>query len=310
MARKLTSRGGKFIYALVDIGDGARLPRLEGLGRAPVHVIGHARIGAVVSDLCAVKVRPERRHLTAHQAVLRQLGERGTVLPMRFGVLAQGEKAVLNLLEDNEREISAQLRELEGKVEMGLRVKWQVNNIYEYFVETHPELARERDRCLQREATNSGRSKRRDALSNRDAKIELGRLYERLLQAQRAAHRDRVASALRQHGSAIRDIALKNKCDVMNLACLVDRDRLAEFEKKVMETSTLFDDHYLFNYSGPWAPHNFVDIHLDLPRRRRDSRSPTGADSPAGKHSPADHSATDHSSTDGSSADRQRREAG
>ncbi len=269
MARKPTNRGGKFIYALIEAGD--HLPRIAGIGQSPVYTLNHGRIGAVVSDLFATRVRPERRNLTAHQTVLRQLGAKCTVLPMQFGVLAQGSKAVLKLLADNETEIVAQIHKLRGAVEMGLRLKWQVDNIYDYFVNTHPELKQERDRCLNARGGDT-RKKPRSGLANRDEMIELGRFYERLLQAQRNTHKSKVESVLQENCRAIRSLAPKNERDVVNLACLVNSDCLDAFEQQVIQASTLFDDHYVFSYTGPWAPHNFVDIRLDPTSSQRASK--------------------------------------
>ena len=51
---------------------------------------------------------------------------------------------------------------------------------------------------------------------------------------------------------------------IMKLACLVPRDRQAEWEEGVRRAASLFDDHYRFDYNGPWPPYSFVDIDLKL----------------------------------------------
>ena len=48
----------------------------------------------------------------------------------------------------------------------------------------------------------------------------------------------------------------------MNLACLVDRDRLKEFETGVVEAARGFNNDFAFDFNGPWPPHNFVDVEL------------------------------------------------
>jgi hypothetical protein len=50
----------------------------------------------------------------------------------------------------------------------------------------------------------------------------------------------------------------------MNLACLIARDAQAEFEEIVFKTANNFDNNFSFDYSGPWAPHNFVEVNLKL----------------------------------------------
>jgi hypothetical protein len=31
-----------------------------------------------------------------------------------------------------------------------------------------------------------------------------------------------------------------------------------------VEAANLFDGNYCFDYSGPWAPHSFVDVDLQM----------------------------------------------
>jgi hypothetical protein len=50
----------------------------------------------------------------------------------------------------------------------------------------------------------------------------------------------------------------------MNLACLVKRGALPKFETAIFEAAKLFDNNYSFDYNGPWAPHNFVELDLSL----------------------------------------------
>ena len=106
-----------------------------------VYAIGDGPIAAVVSDLPDKKVRPERRRLAAHHEVLRRLMADHTVLPMAFGLIADGPESVHRILRLNRDVFDEQLERLRGKVEMGLRVNWDVPNIFEYIVASHPELA-------------------------------------------------------------------------------------------------------------------------------------------------------------------------
>ena len=55
----------------------------------------------------------------------------------------------------------------------------------------------------------------------------------------------------------------KNEREVMNLACLVRRqESQTTFEAAIFEAAKLFDNNFTFDFNGPWAPHNFVDIEL------------------------------------------------
>jgi hypothetical protein len=50
----------------------------------------------------------------------------------------------------------------------------------------------------------------------------------------------------------------------MNLACLVKRDAMPQFEADVFEVAKQFDNNFALDYNGPWAPHNFVNVDLEL----------------------------------------------
>lgn len=147
-------------------------------------------------------------------------------------------------------------------MEMGLRVIWDVPNIFEYFVDTHPELRAARDRFLTGHRAPT-----------QDDKIELGRLFEHLLTEDRSLHAGRVEEVLSAYCVEIKPNKPRNEREVVNLACLVDRDRGAGFEAAVFDAAKLFDNSFAFDYSGPWAPHNFVDLSLDLQPVRSAARS-------------------------------------
>jgi hypothetical protein len=136
---------------------------------------------------------------------------------------------------------------------MGLRVSWDAPNIFEYFVNTHPELRAARDRFLGAYRNPS-----------QEDKIELGRMFDRLLHEDREIHTEKVEEILSRYCQQIK----RNKCrvegEVMNLACLVKREAQEKFEEGVFAAAQLFDNNFTFDYNGPWAPHNFVELDLKL----------------------------------------------
>ena len=264
MAGTTNSSRGKLIYALTDVGAGAdeQIYRVQGIGSATVYSIGEGAVAAVVSDIHSPKVRPERRNLMAHRTVLAHLLEVGTVLPMRFGVIASNAEAVRRLLSANREAIADQLARVRDRIEMGLRVSWDVSNIYEYFVSQHPLLREARDRLLQ-QGDNA----------NRDERIEVGRMFDHLVTEAREQYTEQVMDVMRGFCEEVVATPVKKEKEVMNLACLVERDGQREFERGVFEASKRFNNDYLFDYNGPWAPHNFVDLDLVTPAANQASKT-------------------------------------
>jgi hypothetical protein len=252
----------KILYALCSSDDTTSSPKVKGLEAAPVYSIDHEGLRAIVSDTLSPRVRPERRNISAHQGVLHTLMEGATVLPMRFGVIARNADAVRKLLATNRKSIKEHIDRLSGRVEMGLRVSWDTANIYEYFVATHPVLRETRDEVY-------GKSDH----VKRDDKVELGRLYESLRAADRKEYTEKVKEILLDYCEDIIENPVKRDKDIMNLACLVERNKIDEFAKGIFQASKFFDNVYLFDYTGPWAPHNFVTLDLHAPTSKKSAEA-------------------------------------
>ncbi len=242
---------GRYLYAIIDGGQEQTLVGIVGMDGADVYTLGDGQVSAVVSDLPDRKVRPERRRLAAHHAVLKGLMTEHTVLPMAFGLIADGEEQVRRILQLNSDAFADQIRRVKGKVELGLRVAWDVPNIFEYALKIHPELAAFRDQIFR-----GGRE------PSQDEKIELGRAFEQSMNDDREAHIERVTASLEPRCVEIVNNKPRNEREVMNLACLVDRNRVKDFEAAVIEAARSFDSHFSFDFNGPWPPHNFVEIEL------------------------------------------------
>jgi len=241
-----------YVYAVVG-GVQKREYGFSGINGAPVYSISNGDIAAVVSDVPNEKIRPERRHLAAHWEVLNHVMDEAAVLPVSFGIIGESSDAIRKLLSRNEHAFVEQLQRVAGKVEMGLRVAWDVANIFEYFVHIHQELRAMRDQIF-----------RRTSEPSHEEMIQLGRRFEQTLAEDRTAHTEKVEAVLASRCFDIKRLSPRAEQEVMNLACLVGRDAVAGFKAGVFEAAALFDDNFAFDYNGPWAPHNFVELNISL----------------------------------------------
>ncbi|WBB62514.1 GvpL/GvpF family gas vesicle protein [Streptomyces sp. WMMC500] len=110
-----------YVYAVVNAGL-ALPPGLRGVGRppAPVRLLPAGELAAVVSDV-PPDLRARRRDLTGHQDLLLTLCAVAPVLPMRFGMVAEGAGAVRRALDAAASVHLATLRRLDGRTEMNLK---------------------------------------------------------------------------------------------------------------------------------------------------------------------------------------------
>ena len=213
---------------------------LTGVNGATVYAIDHGPIAALVSDILEKRVRPERKNLVAHHAVVKRLMEDQTILPMAFGTIADNRQSIVDILKESEELFIEQLERVRGPVELGLRVVWDVPNIFEHFVKNHAELAELRDVLIGKQRGPS-----------QDDKIELGRQFDRLLASDRDRYTESVSKVLSSVCAEIVDNPPRDEKEVMHLACLVDRSMMKSFEDGVFKAAGLFDNSYSFDFNGP-----------------------------------------------------------
>jgi len=245
------TNAGKYLYAIIPAREDREYGEI-GIDMAQVYIISDGHLAAVVSDFNGGKIRPERRNIASHQAVLKRLLEECSPLPISFGVVAEGDKAIHRILSLNRKAFVEQIQRVSDKVEMGVRVVWDVPNIFEYFVNTHAELRAVRDQLL-----GGNRS------PSQDDKIEVGRFFDRLLKEDREEYAQKVEDCLQSCCAEIKQMPTRSEKDVMNLACLVGRQSAGkDFESAICVAAQDFDNNFTFDFNGPWAPHNFVNVEL------------------------------------------------
>lgn len=252
VAKSALTMKAKYLYAIAVGGEDSTLA-VTGIDGSAVYFISKDGVAAVVSDCNRPKIRPERAHLAAHGEVLKRLMEETTVVPMAFGTIADDVAAVRRMLSRNKVQLRAQLGRVAGHVEMGLRVAWDVPNIFEYFVGMHAELRETRDRLI-------GTKQEVD----REDKMELGQMFDRLLAEDRETDYEKIAEALAPCYTEIKRSPPRNLNEVVNLNFLVVRDGKKRLEDAVFAAAALFDNNYAFDLNGPWAPHNFIEMQIEL----------------------------------------------
>ncbi|MBI2565817.1 MAG: GvpL/GvpF family gas vesicle protein [Candidatus Schekmanbacteria bacterium] len=249
---------GWYLYAITapeatcDLRGLTPVASADGQAGDELRVVRAGAIAFITSAFHGREVRPQRANIAAHHAVLQALMQSSVAfLPVAFGVVAPSLSNLQALLAANEATIAEELDRLAGKVELTLKVSWDVPNIYEFFVFRNPELAELRDRLQNKWGPSS-----------RDERIALGRTFESLLHDARERHRANVEAILENVALEIHEGPVKREEQVMNLTCLVERARATEFEQAVFAAAALFDDNYAFDYSGPFPPFHFVRVAL------------------------------------------------
>ena len=133
---------------------------------------------------------------------------------------------------------------------MAVRVTWDVDNIFKYLVDAHPVLAELRDRIFV-----GGRP------ADQDDKIELGRLYEERLEAERTGVAERLVSALLPGAADAHVSRATGEKMAADVAFLVPRDGADAFRERVREAASAWPGEYAFS-AAALAPFNFVELDI------------------------------------------------
>jgi len=247
--------GGPYFYAVVpasavpkDLGD------VPGVEDTPLYAITSGELSAVVSDVpIQGELRPERKHLAAHQQVIDRMGQSSSaVLPVAFGTIADSGDGVRSLLETYQKDLSEQVKKVEGKLELGVRVTYGASkpDVFQFLLTSNPELRAARDAFAQlgREPT-------------REEKIELGEKVDAQLSALRDEYTQRLEQALGAFAECKRKNP-RNEREFVNLAVLVPADKRADVDAAVEAAAKELPDSFVVEQLGPYPAYDFVDLHL------------------------------------------------
>ncbi|CAM5480438.1 GvpL/GvpF family gas vesicle protein [Streptomyces purpurascens] len=236
---------GVYVYAVTRSDHPLRLDGLRTVGgtEEPPRVLVHGPLAAVVSA-APPGLRPKRRDLAAHQELQERLMADGSVLPMRFGLLAPDDTAVKTALEHKGEEYTRRLGELHGTAEFNLKA------------------ARDQDDLLREVLDESEEARRlnqhtREGSGAYEDRLALGELVARQVEARQRRQADEIVGRLSGLARAS-VVADPSKDDFLNVSFLVERARADEFTAAGRDLAHDYGDAYDFRLRGPLPPYSFA----------------------------------------------------
>lgn len=240
---------GKYIYGIIAT-DGAPHFGPIGIGgkEDEVTTIGTRGLAAVVSNKSMDHYVVSEESLRTHAKVIEKVMETHTVLPMRSYTVAETADEVIAFLENNARGLTSLLKDMDGKVEVDLKIVWtNMKAIYE-------ELGKENKRIRALKARGTSRDQHN--------LIHAGELVATALEEKKTVERDRYLRPLKNAASDCRNNEPGADKIVAHAAFLIDRGWLSEFDNRVEELGKEFKERIQIHYVGPMAPFSFVNLHL------------------------------------------------
>ena len=244
---------GKYIYCIIESKQERNFGSI-GIGERgdEVLTIGYDDLSMVVSNhpIPASRLTANRANMLAHQKAIEEvMKEFDSVLPVRFGTIASSADEIRNLLDRRYKEFRNTLRDMDHKVELGVKGRWMdMGVIFNEIVEENEVIRNLRQRLQGKDVRDM------------QAKIDLGQLVKEELDKKKQKQAEEMVDRLRITSCDYKLNKTYGDMNFMNAAFLVDKGREKEFDNIIDDLGDQYKARMNFMYAGPLPVFNFVNI--------------------------------------------------
>jgi len=249
---------GIYIYGIIKTNDSREFGNI-GIGEQTSNVLTlvFRDIGAVVSEspLTAYdSLAKEKtvRDLVTHQFVLEKVMASFTVLPVKFGTMAETRDEVMQFLENGYALLSDELRKMEGKIELDVVAQWELPKVMAAIYRDSPHI-----QSKQREFALKG------VKVAVEEKVTLGQLVAELLQTKKASSTQLILQTLKEEALDLCLHEVANDEMILNAAFLLEKQREEPFNETVTLLDQKLENAVNFRVVGPLPAYSFSTILLE-----------------------------------------------
>jgi len=240
----------RYIYGFIEESKRKEFS-FSGIDGKKVYSFNYQDLAAVLSEAEEIEYDPIRTNLLAHTHVLEEIAREYLILPMSFGIIAENEEKVTELLRQNYLEFMRQLKMLKGKIELGVKILWIEDAVVKEMESRGKDFQELRKNIVDLSAKE-----------DQNAKLKAGRLVESIVKEWEKKYVQKIYSSLKEIAVDSRlnqPIGIKM---LLNSSFLVDKNKEKDFDKRVNELAQNYENQLKFKYVGPVPPYNFVNIKL------------------------------------------------
>lgn len=249
------AENGKYIYGFISANKPKNLGPI-GIEQGEVYTLPYQDIAAVVSDLPFIQFDslPKEallRNLAVYQTVIEKVMKDNHIIPMKYGLMAQGEEELKRILEKGYGQIKTNLKEMENKIELDVAALW--SDLEAVLKEIGEE---EEIRRLKEEAA----SKPPDQIF--EIKINVGKMVKASLDKKREECASEILDVLKKEAEDHCSHAVMDDSMIMNVAFLINMDKKEAFESKVDDLDKQYKGRVNFRIVGPLPPYSFCTLEM------------------------------------------------
>ncbi len=242
---------GYYLYGFTDCSQKRNLESKAVAGNGHVQNIPYQGIGVLCSPVNGKQLRPNRDNLLTHQKVLEMWMNEFTILPVRFGVVAQSKGHLNNGIRSSMPLIRSKLNSLRGKRELTIKVFWEKEYLYNYITSTNDAIVSFKNSIEKMKG------------SNRHYKsIELGQMVERAVIKEGENEAEKIIAELMPGTLNTKKSKVVGDLMFLNLAALVDDQTEKKLDNLVNKAAEKRVGKVQFKYIGPSPPASFTNLHI------------------------------------------------
>jgi len=256
----LVKEEGRYVYCVADAAEQVSLGKI-GIDGNEVYTIPYRDFCAVVQHCPAQPYQSDDRELVkawviTHQKVVNVAWERwGTVLPLSFDTIIReetdksAEQNVRDWLSQEYERLKSTIQRVRGKVEYGVQVFWDPRIMAQNLLTTNQAM---------RKLNEEIKTKPKGLAYMYRQKLE--NLIKHEMETKADECFKNFYSRIRKHTDDVR-VEKTKKAEpgwqmIMNLSCLVYRDRYSELGEELDKINRMVG--FSVRFTGPWPPYSFV----------------------------------------------------
>ncbi len=241
----VSPKEGRFIYCFTERGE--EVYPFTGLQGAKLETISYGEIAAVTSPLRPTSLdRLEKAALVEsvlkHESVNRRIFLTRTVVPVRFGTIADDPLQVKELLQKIYLQVKAALKRLGGKIELAVRASWDLHAVIQ---EVKGEITIE----------NAG-------ATDLQEKINIGRQVFEAVDKRKRSIINTIHNGL--YPGAVDFTVGREGTEEMifDRSYLVEREKETSFDEAVNCIASQYEGTVTFKCIGPLPPYSFTRLEI------------------------------------------------